>query len=146
MTEEQEKKKQVIPSIDELLSSSEPLQSLDIDAGDGKGFTITYRAMSWLDKSACVAKATEFYLNDDGKPQTMFHVEIYFREALKKLLVTFPYPISDKILNGLKPLIGEQLQTIIPAALGESPTNLAGESEKPSTTRKRKTRSRSDTL
>ena len=137
---EQEETKQVIPSIDELMSSSEPLQSLDIDAGEGKGFTVTFRAMSWLDKSACVAKATEFYLNDDGKPQTMFHVDIYFREALKKLLVSFPYPVSDKILNGLKPHIGEQLQTIIPAALGESPANLVEESEKPSKAR-RKTRS-----
>ena len=113
-----------------MMSSSEPLQSLDIDAGDGKGFTINWRAMSWLDKSSCVAKATELFLNEDGKPQTMFHVDIYFREALKKLLVSFPYPISDKLLTGLTPLIGEQLQAIIPAPLGESPTNLAEESEK----------------
>ena len=140
MTTEEETK-QVIPSIDEIMSSSEPLQSLDIDAGNGKGFTVTYRAMSWLDKSACVAKATEFYLNEDNKPQTMFHVETYFREALKKLLVGFPYPISDKVLNGLKPSIGEQLQAIIPAALGENPENLAEESEKPSKAGKRKTRS-----
>ena len=142
MTEEEKK---VIPSIDELMSSSEPLQSLDVDAGEGKGFTVTYRAMSWLDKSACVAKATEFYLNADGKPQTMFHVDIYFREALKKLVVSFPYPLSNKVLNGLKPRIGEQLQTIIPAALGESPTNLDKESEKPSKADERKTRSRSAT-
>lgn len=141
MTKEQEETKQVIPSIDEIMSSSEPLQSLDVDAGNGKGFTITYRAMSWLDKSACVAKATEFYLNEDGKPQTAFHVDVYFREALKKLLVGFPYPISDKILNGLKPRIGEQLQAIIPAALGETPGNLVEESEKPLKAGKRKTRS-----
>ena len=137
MTEEEKK---VIPSIDELMVSSEPLQSLDINAGNGKGFTITYRTMSWLDKSACVAKATELYLNDDGEPQTRFHVDIYLREALKKLLVSFPYPISDKILNGLTPRIGIQLQAIIPAPLGENPENLDEESEKPSKAR-RKTRS-----
>ncbi len=140
-----EAEKIVVPSIDELMSSSEPLQTLDIDAGEGKGFTITYRAMSWLDKSACVAKATELFLNEDGRPQTMFHIDIYLREALKKLLVSFPYPVSDKLLSGLTPLIGEQLQTIIPAPLGENPSNLAEESEKPSKTHRRKTRSRSAT-
>ncbi|KKK52085.1 hypothetical protein LCGC14_3108460, partial [marine sediment metagenome] len=45
MTEE-DKTKLTVPSIDELMSSSEPLQSLDIDAGEGKGFTVQYRAMS----------------------------------------------------------------------------------------------------
>ena len=142
MTEEE--KKQQIPTLDEIMSSSEPIQTLDIDAGDGKGFTISYRTMSWLDKSACVAKATEFFMNSDGQPQSMFHIDIYFREALKKLLVTFPWPVSDKVLNGLKPSIGLQLQEIIPAPLGENPANLAEESEKPLKTRRRKTRSSKD--
>lgn len=142
MTEE---KKQQVPTLDEIMSSSEPVQTREIDAGDGKSFTVSYRNMSWLDKSACVAMATELFLNDDGKPQTMFHIEIYFREALKKLLVSFPWPVSDKILNGLKPNIGTQLQDIIPAPLGENPSNLSEESEKPSKAPRRKTRSSSAT-
>jgi hypothetical protein len=52
--------------------------------------------------------------------------------------------VSDKMLNGLKPEVGYQLQEIIPAPLGENPENLADGSEKPSKGR-RKTRSSKDT-
>lgn len=142
MTEE---KKQQVPTLDEIMTSSEPVQTVEIDAGNDKSFTVSYRTMSWLDKSACVALATELFLNDDGKPQTMFHIEVYFREALKKLIVSFPWPVSDKVLNGLKPSIGTQLQEIIPAPLGENPANLDKESETPSKAPRRKTRSSSAT-
>lgn len=127
-------------ALGDIMSSSEPEQTLEITVTDRKPFTIRYRAMSWLDKSACVSKATELFLNDDGEPQSMFHIDIYLREALKKMLVDFPFPISDKVLNQLTPEIGVQLQEIIPAPLGESDANLAEGSEKPSKGR-RKTRS-----
>ena len=142
MTKEEETKR--VPSLDEVMVSSEPLQTVDIDVGEGVGFTISYRVMSWLDKSDCVAQATELFLNDKGQPQSMFHIDVYFREALKKMIVDFPYPVSDKVLNGLTSAIGNQLQEIIPAPLGESDANLAKGSEKPSKGR-RKTRSSSAT-
>ena len=136
MTTKKEPKEKEMPGLDEIMASSEPLQTKEIEVGE-KAFTISYRAMSWLDKSACVAQATEFFLNDKGEPQTMFHIDVYFREALKKILVDFPWPVSDKILNDLTPEIGSQLQDIIPAPLGESPANLADGSEKPSKARKK---------
>ena len=142
MTKEEETKR--VPSLDEVMVSSEPLQTVDIDVGEGVGFTISYRVMSWLDKSDCVAQATELFLNDKGQPQSMFHIDVYFREALKKMIVDFPYPVSDKVLNGLTSAIGNQLQEIIPAPLGESDANLAKGSEKPSKGH-RKTRSSSAT-
>lgn len=129
--------------LEDIMSSSEPLQTLEIKVPGRKPFTISYRTMSWLDKSACVAKATELFLNDAGQPQSMFNIDVYFREALKKMLVDFPFPISDKVLNGLKPEIGTQLQDIIPSPLGDD-GNLADGSEKPSKGR-RKTRSSSAT-
>jgi len=134
--------KQELPEVglEDVLSSGEPLQTTEITVAGRKPFSISYRAMSWLDKSACVAKATEFFMNDEGQPQTMFHVEIYFREALKKILVDFPWPVSDKILNQLTPEIGTQLQEIIPSPLGEDNANLGKGSGKPSKARK-KTRS-----
>ena len=131
------------PGLEDILSTGEPLQTAEITVAGKQSFTVSYRAMSWLDKSACVAKATEFFVNDDGEPQTMFHVDVYFREALKKMLVDFPWPISDKILNGLKPEVGLQFQDIIPSPLGDN-VNLAKGSEKPSKGRKT-TRSSKDT-
>lgn len=132
--------KQELPeaSLTDLLSSGEPEQTKEITVTDRKPFTIRYRAMSWLDKSACVAKATEFFMNEEGAPQTMFHVNIYFREALKTMIVNFPpAPLSDKVLEGLTPEIGEQLQEIIPSPLGADDSNLVEGSEKPSKARKK---------
>lgn len=132
--------KQELPEVglQDLLSSGEPEQTKEITVTGRKPFTIKYRAMSWLDKSACVAKATEFFMNDEGAPQTMFHVNIYFREALKTMIVDFPpAPLSDKVLEGLTPEIGEQLQDIIPSPLGDDSANLAEGSEKPSKGRKK---------
>ena len=119
-------------TLEDALSSGEPIQSREITVEGRKPFTIRYRAMSWLDKSACVARATEFFMNENDQPQTMFHIDVYFREALKRILVELPWPISDKILNQLTPEIGEQLQAIIPSPLGESDANLVSGSEKPS--------------
>ncbi len=128
-----------------LLSSSEPEQTKEIAVRGCKPFTIKYRAMSWLDKSACVAKSTEFFMNEANEPQTRFHINVYFREALKMMIVEFPpAPLSDKVLDGLSPEIGQQLQEIIPSPLGEEAANLAEGSEKPSKARK-KTRSSSAT-
>jgi hypothetical protein len=79
-------------------------------------------------------------MNADGKPQSMFHIDTYFREALKKMLIEFPWPVSDKVLNGLPQEIGVQLQEIIPAPLGDDTGNLAKGSKKPSKGKK-KTRS-----
>lgn len=138
MTTAKDKTKEV-PGLDEVMSSSEPLKMLAIQVGE-KEFTISYRSLSWLNKSACVAVATELFINNKGEPQTMFHIDIYFLEVLKKILVDFPWPVSDKILNDLTPEIGDQLQAIIPSPLGESPTNLADGSQKPSKGQ-RKTRS-----
>lgn len=132
-----------VPGLDEVMSSSEPLKTLAIQVGE-KEFTVSYRSLSWLDKSACVAQATEFFMNDKGEPQTMFNIDIYFREALKRILVDFPWPVADKILNDLTPEVGNQLQAIIPSPLGEDTVNLAVGSEKPSKGR-RKTRSSKDT-
>ncbi len=142
MTTTQKTNKQV-PGLDEAMVSGLPVQALEISVGEDKGFTLTYRTMSWLDKSACVALATELFLNADGKPQSMFHIDIYFREALKKMLVEFPWPVSDKVLNGLTPEIGTQLQAIIPAPLGDDAGNLVKGSETPSKAAK-KTRSSKD--
>ncbi len=124
--------------LEDILSSSEPEKTAEITVEGRKPFTIKYRAMSWLDKSACVAKATAFFMDDDGQPQSLFHIEIYFREALKMMLTDFPpAPVSDKVLDGLTPEIGMQLQEIIPSPLGEDNANLAKGSEKPSKGRKK---------
>jgi len=116
-------------NLEDVVSTSEPAQTKEITVKGRKPFTITYRAMSWLDKSACVSKATEFFLNADGKPQTMFNVDIYFREALKKMIVDWPFPISDKVINALTPEIGAQIQVFIPAPLGEGTADLGEGSE-----------------
>lgn len=133
-----------IPSLEEVMVNSQPTQTLDITVGKDKGFTVVYRALSWLDKSSCVAKATEFFVNDAGEPQSMFHIDIYFREALKIMVVEWPYTMSDKVLDGLSPEVGLQLQTIIPRPLGEDDAPLEKGSDKPSKA-KRKTRSSKDT-
>ncbi len=137
-----------VVNLEDVMASSEPLKTVDITVKGRQPFSISYRTMSWLDKSACVAKATELFMNDAGEPQSMFHVDVYFREALKMMLVDFPWPKSDKILNQLTAEVGLQLQDIIPAPLGDSPqgdnANLADESPKPSKGRK-KTRSSSAT-
>lgn len=114
--------------LEDVVSSSEPLQTVEIKVKGRQPFTISYRAMSWLDKSSCVAKATELFMNDAGEPQSMFHVDVYFREALKLMLVDFPWPKSDKILNQLTPEVGLQLQAFIPPPLGDD-ANLAEESK-----------------
>ena len=115
--------------LEDVVVSSEPIQTKEIKVEGRKPFTLSYRAMSWLDKSACVSKATEFFLGEDGTPQTMFNINIYFREALKKMLVDFPFPISDKVLNGLTPEMGVQLQEFIPSPLGEGTADLVAGSE-----------------
>lgn len=126
------------PSLDDLLVGGDPLKTLEIKAGE-KLFTISYRTMSWLDKSSCVARATELFVNDKDEPQTMFHIDVYFLEALKMMLVDFPAPVSDKILRGLRSEIGVQLQKIIPHPLSEEDSNLDKGSEKPSKVKPRKT-------
>ena len=132
--------KQELPeaSLQDLLASAAPEQTKEITVKGCKPFTIRYRIMSWLDKSACVAKATEFYMNEEGAPQTIFHINLYFREALKAMIVDFPpAPVSDKVLEQLTPEIGQQLQDIIPSPLGEENANLAEGSGKPSKARKK---------
>ena len=139
-------KQEELPQVglEDVIATIEPMKTVEITVKGRQPYSISYRAMSWLDKSSSVAKATEFFMNDAGEPQTMFNVDVYFREALKIMLVDFPWPKSDKILNQLTPEVGLQLQDIIPAPLGESTANLADGSEKPSKGRK-KTRSSSAT-
>lgn len=126
--------------LEEILISSEPSQTLTVAVGD-KSFDLTYRPLSWLDKSDCVARATEYQQDENGEVQTMFHIDLYFEEALKRMITQSPWPMSHQVLRGLTPEVGQQLQAIIPSPMGNAGP-LGKESTVPSKTRaRRKTRS-----
>lgn len=128
-------------SLEDIMVSSEPSQTLTVKV-KGKSFDLTYRPLSWLDKTDCVARATEYRQGEDGEIQSIFHIDIYFEEALKRMITNAPWPMSRQVLRGLKPAVGQQLQGILPSPF-DNAANLDSGSAAPSKTprRKRKTRS-----
>jgi len=131
--------------LDEILNSSEPTKTATITVGD-KSFELVYHTLSWLDKTSCVAVATEYVpvQDDDGKVRdvrTVFHIDIYFEEALRRMVVKAPWPLSKQVLRNLKEEIGAQLQVLIPSPLGENNPLVASESSGTPSKAARKTRS-----
>lgn len=85
----------------------------------GHEITIRWRQLTWLEKSEVLSLALE-YTAVDGKDgpelQAKLRHDIFRREALKRMIVESPIPItSDKVLDNLPAEIGEQLEKIIPS-------------------------------
>jgi hypothetical protein len=130
--------------LDDILIGSEPTKTATIIVGD-KSFELDYRTLSWLDKTSCVAIATEYVpvQDDDGKVRdvrTVFHIDIYFEEALRRMVVKAPWPMSKQVLRNLKEEVGAQLQALIPSPLGENNPLVASESSATPSKAARKTR------
>jgi hypothetical protein len=100
--------------LSDILISSEPDQELEITVGN-KSFVVAYRKLSWLEKSACISKATD-YSFDEAKQavKTEFLLDVYYREALRRMLVKTPFPMGGAVLDKLNTVVGEQFATIIP--------------------------------
>jgi hypothetical protein len=128
--------------LEEILVSSEPLKTATIVVGE-KSFEITYKSLSWLDKTSCVALATEYMPVSDESGQvrdvkTVFHIDIYFEEALRRMIVKAPWPMSKQVLRNLTPEVGQQLEALIPSPLGDTGGPLAR--SEPSETRSKAAR------
>ena len=85
----------------------------------GHEITIRWRQLTWLEKSEVLSAALE-YTAVDGKDgpelQAKLRHDVFRREALKRMIVESPIPItSDNVLNNLPTEIGEQLEKIIPS-------------------------------
>ena len=120
--------------LSDILISSEPEQELEITVGSNS-FVVIYRKLSWLEKSACISKATDYSFDEATQAlKTEFMLDVYYREALKRLLVKTPFPMGGAVLDKLNTAVGEQLATIIPKPFeNEVATNLSNESEPAST-------------
>jgi hypothetical protein len=125
---------QVEVRLTDILISGEPEQELEITVGTNS-FVIVYRKLSWLEKSACISKATDYSFDEATQSlKTEFRLDIYYREALKVMLIKTPFPMGGAVLDKLKGAVGEQLARIIPLPFdNEVAANLSSASEPAST-------------
>lgn len=120
--------------LSDILISSEAEQELEITVGNNS-FKVAYRKLSWLEKSACISKATDYSFDEATQAlKTEFRLDVYYREALKKMLVKTPFPMGGAVLDKLNTVVGGQLATIIPLPFeNEVAENLSSASEPAST-------------
>lgn len=95
---------------------------ITITLPDGKTREFKYRPLSWLEKSRAVSAATTYEPEVDaaGKPlvRVRFNLDKYMAEALRKMLVDPPFPITDTFIENMRDEIGTQFQAIIPEPIG----------------------------
>lgn len=98
-------------------SSTESVITVWLD--EDTEFEIRYKPLTWLGKSRCVAKATEYLT--DSNPDTgaatvkaTFHLDIYKREALLAMVTHAPFTFNQSVIERLPEHVGMQLDGIIP--------------------------------
>lgn len=110
--------------ISQFLREDEDTETLTITIKDVET-KWEYRQLSWYEKNQCVSKATTIIPSETG-PTFGFDIATYYTEALQRMLVSAPIPITPVTLRSLKDEVGSILQTIVPQPLDES----AGEATK----------------
>jgi len=81
---------------------------------NGKTGTIVYRDLSFWARNLALSSATEYYADETGSLRTKFHIEVYYEECLKHMIVQAPFPISAMVLRGMSREAGDQLVQIVP--------------------------------
>jgi hypothetical protein len=106
-----------------LLTESSAEDELTIRIDDEHEFTVVYRPLSWLAKSRCVSAATKYEMSTDSNAQEVnasFRLDVYYKMALKEMIVRSPVPLTDVMIDRLPSRVGEQFNAIIPNPFTDS--------------------------
>jgi len=125
-------------SLEELLVTTEPTRDVEVRVDDQRSFTVSVRRLSFVEKTACISAATDYEQDERGQIRAVFHLDRYYVEALKRMIVKAPWPITTQVLQKLRPEIGQQLFSIVPSPFGdEAAENFFGGSVERSKAKKR---------
>lgn len=102
-------------SIDHYLRTEDNPHTLTLEI-DGEQTTWNYNDLSFYEKQKCISKATVIS-QVEGEYTYNFDLAIYYTEALSRMLVAAPIPITTTTLQNLKASIGDRLISIVPAPL-----------------------------
>jgi hypothetical protein len=109
-------------SIEELLVTTEPTREVEVRVDDERSFTVSLRRLSFVEKTACISSATDYETDERGQVKAVFHLDRYYVEALKRMIVKAPWPITSQMLQKLRPEIGQQLFSLVPPPFGDEPS------------------------
>jgi hypothetical protein len=111
-----------IAALQAILAASQELRELKVVVeGEEEPLVFYYKPLTWLQKSRILSEATEYRPETkevNGKDVTkvfvVLHQDVYNKLSLQQMLVNPPIPMSDTVLEGLPPEIGQQFEVIIP--------------------------------
>lgn len=80
----------------------------------GVEHTVRYRPLSYMEKTDCLSRATEYLEGPNGVPVMKFHLDLYQEECLLRMLLDAPFPITPNVLKELSIEVGEAVAALVP--------------------------------
>lgn len=97
----------------DVMAETSGVKELVIEVGSKTG-RIVYRDLTFWERNLALSAATEYFADETGAMRTKFHLETYYEECLRHMIVQAPFPINTVTLRGMSREVGEQLLAIVP--------------------------------